>query len=41
MGVRFWEGGFCSHHAAQLAGKQALEEFLNGLSLEVRSKSRF
>jgi hypothetical protein len=41
MGVRFWEGGFRSHHAARLAGKQALEEFLNGLSLEVRSKSRF
>jgi hypothetical protein len=41
MGVRFWEGGFRSHHAAQLAGMQALEEFLNGLSLEVRSKSRF
>jgi hypothetical protein len=41
MGVRLWEGGFRSHQAAQLAGKQALEEFLNGLSLEVRSKSRF
>jgi hypothetical protein len=41
MGVRLWEGGFRSHQAAQLAGKQALEEFLNGLSLEVRSKYRF
>jgi hypothetical protein len=40
MGVRLWEGGFGSHQAAQLAGKQALEEFLNGFSLEFRSKSR-
>jgi hypothetical protein len=41
MGVRLWEGGFGSHQAAQLAGKQALEALLNGLSLEVRSKSHF
>ena len=34
MGVKLWEGGFRSHRAAQLAGKQALEDFLNGLSLE-------
>jgi hypothetical protein len=39
MGVRLWEGGFRSHHAAELAGKQALEDFLNGLSIEIRSKS--
>jgi hypothetical protein len=41
MGVRLWEAGFRSHRAAQLAGEQAPEEFLNGLSLEVRSRSRF
>jgi len=34
MGVKLWEGGFRSHRAAHLAGKQALEDFLNGLSLE-------
>ena len=39
MGVKLWEGGFRSHHAAELAGKQALEDFLNGLSIEARSKS--
>jgi hypothetical protein len=39
MGVRLREGGFRSHHAAELAGKQALEDFLNGLSIEIRSKS--
>jgi hypothetical protein len=33
MGVRLWEGGFRSHSAAQLAGKQALEDFPNGLSM--------
>ena len=38
MGVRLWEGGFQSFHAAELAGKQALEEFLNGLSIEIRSE---
>jgi hypothetical protein len=38
MGVRLWEDGFRSHHAAELAGKQALEDFLNGLSIEARSK---
>jgi len=41
MGVKLWEGGFPSHHAAQLAGKQALEDFLNGLSMDVGSKSAF
>jgi hypothetical protein len=41
MGVKLWEGGFRSHRAAQLAGKQALEDFLNGLSMEVGSKSFF
>jgi hypothetical protein len=39
MGVRLWEGGFRSYSAAQLAGKQALEDFLNGLSMEAISKS--
>jgi hypothetical protein len=39
MGVRLWEGGFRSYTAAQLAGKQALEDFLNGLSMEAISTS--
>jgi hypothetical protein len=39
MGVKLWEGGFRSHQAAELAGKQALEDFLNGLSIETRAKS--
>jgi hypothetical protein len=39
MGVRLREGGFRSHHAAEQAGKEALEDFLNGLSIETRSKS--
>jgi hypothetical protein len=34
MGVKLREGGFQSHHAAELAGRQALEDFLNGLSME-------
>jgi hypothetical protein len=33
MGVRLWQGGFRSHRAAQLAGKDALEDFLNGLAV--------
>jgi hypothetical protein len=32
MGVRLWQGGFRSHRAAQRAGKDALEDFLNGLA---------
>jgi hypothetical protein len=39
MGVRLWESGFRSYQAAQSAGKHALEDFLNGLSIEARSKS--
>jgi hypothetical protein len=39
MGVKLWDGGFRSHHAAEMAGKQALEDLLNGLSIEARSKS--
>jgi hypothetical protein len=39
MGVKLWEGGFRSHRAAHLAGKQALEDFLNGLSIEAGSRS--
>jgi hypothetical protein len=35
MGVRLWQGGFRSHRAAQLAGKDALEDFLNDLAVEV------
>jgi hypothetical protein len=41
MGVRLWGGGFRSYRAAQIAGKHALEDFLNGLSLEVGSNSHF
>jgi hypothetical protein len=41
MGVKLWGGGFRSHRAAQLAGKQVLEDFLNGLAIEARSKSHF
>jgi hypothetical protein len=41
MGVKFWEGGFESYRAAQLAGKQALEDFLNRLSTDAGSKSLF
>jgi hypothetical protein len=41
MGVKLWEGGFRSYSAAQLAGRQALEDFLNGLAMEAGSKSRF
>jgi hypothetical protein len=41
MGIKLWEGGFRSYPAAQLAGKQALEEFLNGMSLDTVSKSSF
>jgi hypothetical protein len=41
MGVRLWEGGFPSHHAADVAGKQALEDLLNGLSIEAGSRSHF
>jgi hypothetical protein len=39
MGVRLWESGFRSYSAAQLAGKRALEDFLNGLSMDAGSKS--
>jgi len=41
MGVKLCEGGFRSYSVAQLAGKQALEDFLNGLSMEARSNSSF
>jgi hypothetical protein len=41
MGVRLWDGGFRSYRAAQLAGRQALEDFLNGLSMDAGSKSNF
>jgi hypothetical protein len=40
MGIRLWEAGFRSHRAAQLAGKQALEDFLNGLAMEAGAQSR-
>jgi hypothetical protein len=32
MGVKLRESGYRSHRAAYLAGKNALEEFLNGLA---------
>ena len=34
MGIRLRDGGFRSHSAAQLAGKQALDDLLNGLAIE-------
>ncbi len=40
MGVRLWEGGFHSHRAAHSAGQRALEDFLNGLAMDVASRSR-
>jgi hypothetical protein len=39
MGVRLQESGFRSHRAAHLAGKRALEDFLNGLAMEHMSRS--
>jgi hypothetical protein len=39
MGVKLWEGGFRSHRAAEVAGKHALEDFLNGLFLESESQT--
>jgi hypothetical protein len=38
MGVKLWEGGFRTYTDAQLAGKRALEEFLNGLSILASTK---
>jgi hypothetical protein len=39
MGVRLRECGFRSYNAAEQAGKYALEDFLNGLSMEAGSNS--
>jgi hypothetical protein len=39
MGVRLWESGFRSYSAAHLAGREALEDFLNGLSMDAGSRS--
>jgi hypothetical protein len=39
MGVRLSEDGFGSYSAAQLAGKRAMEDFLNGLSVDAGSRS--
>jgi len=38
MGVRFGSGGFQSQAAAEFAGKQALERFLDELAKEERRK---
>jgi hypothetical protein len=38
MGVRFGSGGFQSLAAAEFAGKQALERFLDELAKEERRK---
>jgi hypothetical protein len=38
MGVKLWEGGFRTSQEAQLAGKHALEDFLNGLSILASSE---
>jgi hypothetical protein len=40
MGVKLFEGGYRSYDAAQLAGKQALEDFLNGLCVDSKSPSQ-
>ena len=34
MGVTLRQGGFSTSQDAELAGRQALEEFLNSLSIE-------
>jgi len=39
MGVKLRECGFTSYRSAELAGKDALEEFLNGLSLDPVSRT--
>jgi hypothetical protein len=39
MGVSLRECGFTSHRSAEVAGKDALEDFLNGLSLEATSRT--
>ena len=38
MGVKLRQGGFPTRIDADLAGKQALEEFLNGLSIQAATK---
>lgn len=38
MGVKLRQGGFPTALDAELAGKQALEEFLNGLSIQAATK---
>jgi hypothetical protein len=40
MGVRLKQDGFRSHRAAHLAGKAALEDFLNGLAMDAAARSR-
>lgn len=39
MGVKLRECGFTTYRSALLAGKDALEEFLNGLSLDPVSQT--
>jgi len=39
MGVKLWQGGFRSHRAAHIAGKEALEDFLNGLAMDAATRS--
>jgi hypothetical protein len=39
MGIRLRECGFATYRSAMLAGKDALEEFLNGLSLDPVSQT--
>jgi hypothetical protein len=38
LGVRLQEGGFRSYQAAQIAGRRALKDFLNGLAMDVPSQ---
>jgi hypothetical protein len=39
MGVKLRECGFMTYRGAMLAGKDALEEFLNGLSMDPVSQT--
>jgi hypothetical protein len=39
MGVKVWVRGFRSPEAAEVAGKTALTEFLEGLSIEESSSA--
>jgi hypothetical protein len=40
LGIRLREGGFRSYQAAQMAGRTALEDLLNGLAMDFEGASR-